>query len=55
LAFSENSCCSHRAGIRRQLARCGKLAAELKRNYVEAAIGKILGGNLLRILRQVLP
>jgi microsomal dipeptidase-like Zn-dependent dipeptidase len=32
------------------------LAAELKRrNYSEVAIGKILGDNLLRILRQVLP
>jgi hypothetical protein len=34
----------------------GNLAAELKRrNYPAVAIGKILGGNSLRILRQVLP
>jgi microsomal dipeptidase-like Zn-dependent dipeptidase len=32
------------------------LVAELKRrNYPEVAIGKILGGNLLRLMRQVLP
>ena len=43
-------------GHRRQLARWENLAAELKRrNYPEVAIGKILGGNLLQIMRQVLP
>jgi microsomal dipeptidase-like Zn-dependent dipeptidase len=32
------------------------LVAELKRrNYPEAAIGEILGGNLPQIMRQVLP
>jgi hypothetical protein len=32
------------------------LAGELRqRNYPEEAIGKILGGNLLGIMRQVLP
>jgi len=32
------------------------LAAEFRRrNYSEQAVGKILGGNLLRLLRAVLP
>jgi microsomal dipeptidase-like Zn-dependent dipeptidase len=44
-----------RAGIGANLLAGENLAAELKRrNYPEAAIGKILGGNLLRTLRQVL-
>jgi len=39
-----------------QLASWENLAADVKRrNYPEATIGKILGGNLLRIMRQVLP
>jgi hypothetical protein len=34
----------------------GKPGGELRqRNYPEEAIGKILGGNLLGIMRQVLP
>lgn len=45
-----------RAGIGANLLSGENLAAELeRRNYPEAAIGKILGGNLLRIMRQVLP
>ena len=45
-----------RAGIGANLLAEDNLAAELKRrNYPEEAIGKILGGNLLRVLRQVLP
>jgi membrane dipeptidase len=45
-----------RAGIGANLLDGQNLATELKRrNYPEAAIGKILGGNLLRIMRQVLP
>jgi hypothetical protein len=45
-----------RAGIGANLLDGQNLAAELKgRNYPEAAIGKILGGNLLRLMRQILP
>ena len=45
-----------RAGMGANLLAGENLAAELKRrNYPETAIGKILGGNLLRIMRQVLP
>jgi membrane dipeptidase len=45
-----------RAGIGANLLDGQNLAAELKgRNYPEAAIGKILGGNLLWLMRQVLP
>ena len=45
-----------RAGIGANLLAGENLAAELKRlNYSEVAIGKILGGNLLRLMRQVLP
>ena len=44
-----------RAGIGANLLAGKDLAAELKRqNYPEVAIGKILGGNLLRVMRQVL-
>ena len=47
---------SRRAGIGANLLDPENLTAELKqRNYSESAIGKVLGGNLLRILRQVLP
>jgi hypothetical protein len=47
---------SRRVGIGANLLVGKNLAAELKeRNYPEVAIGKILGGNLLRIMRQVLP
>jgi hypothetical protein len=39
-----------------QIVRPGKLAAEFKpRNYPEAGSGKILGGNLLTMLRNVHP
>ena len=45
-----------RAGIGANLLGGENLAAELKRrNYPEETISKILGGNLLRVLRQVLP
>ncbi len=45
-----------RAGIGVNLLAGENLAAEFRRrNYSEAAIGKILGGNLLRIICQVLP
>jgi len=45
-----------RGGIGAKLLAGENLSAELKRrNYPEAAIGEILGGNLLRIMRQVLP
>jgi hypothetical protein len=45
-----------RAGIGANLFAGENLAGEFKRrNYPEVAIGKILGRNLLRIMRQVLP
>jgi hypothetical protein len=45
-----------RAGIGANLLAGENLAAELKRrNYPEDAVNKILGGNLMRVLRQVLP
>jgi hypothetical protein len=45
-----------RAGIGANLLAGENLAAELKRrNYPEVAIGKTFGGNLPRVLRQVLP
>ena len=45
-----------RAGIGANLLDGENLGAELKqRKYSETAIGKILGGNLLRVLRDVLP
>jgi microsomal dipeptidase-like Zn-dependent dipeptidase len=44
-----------RAGIGANLFERENLAAELKRrNYPKAAIGKILGANLVRIMHQVL-
>ena len=45
-----------RNGIGAKLLDRENLAAELtKRNYSDAAVRKILGGNLLRVLRSVLP
>jgi membrane dipeptidase len=45
-----------RKGIGARLLDGDNLPAELaRRNYSEEAIGKILGGNLLRVMRQVLP
>ena len=45
-----------RNGIGVKLVDRENLAAELtKRNYSDAAVQKILGGNLLRVLRNVLP
>ena len=45
-----------RKGIGTRLLDGDNLPAELtRRNYSEEAIGKILGGNLLRVMRQVLP
>jgi membrane dipeptidase len=45
-----------RNGIGAKLLDSDNLAAELtRRNYSEDAIGKILGGNLLRVMRQLLP
>lgn len=45
-----------RGGIGVKLLDRENLAAEFqRRNYSEAAIGKILGGNLLRVMRAVLP
>ena len=45
-----------RNGIGAKLLDRENLAAELtKRNYSDAAVQKILGGNLLRVLRSVLP
>lgn len=45
-----------RNGIGAKLLDRENLAAELtKRNYSDAAVQKILGGNLLRVLRNVLP
>jgi hypothetical protein len=47
---------SKRAGIGANLLAGKNLPAELKRrNYPEVVIGKILGGNLLGIICQVLP
>jgi hypothetical protein len=44
-----------RGGIGAKLLDQENLPAELRRrNYSEDAIGKILGGNLLRVLRTVL-
>jgi membrane dipeptidase len=45
-----------RNGIGAKLLDSDNLAAELtRRNYSAEAVGKILGGNLLRVMRQVLP
>jgi membrane dipeptidase len=45
-----------RNGIGAKLLDGENLAAEFKRrNYSDDAIGKILGGNLMRVMRQVLP
>ena len=45
-----------RGGIGARLLDRENLAAEFKRrNYTDEAIGKILGGNMMRVLRRVLP
>jgi microsomal dipeptidase-like Zn-dependent dipeptidase len=45
-----------RTGLGAKLLDGDNLPAELRRrNYSEEAVGKILGGNLLRVMRQVLP
>ncbi len=45
-----------RGGIGAKLLDQDNLAAEFKRrNYSDEAIGKILGGNLMRVMRAVLP
>ena len=45
-----------RNGIGAGLLDAGNLPAELKRRgYSDEAAGKILGGNVVRVLRQVLP
>jgi len=45
-----------RNGIGAKLLDRDNLAAEFRRrNFSAEAIGKILGGNLMRVMRQVLP
>ena len=54
-AFGRNHRVYRQAGIGANLLTRKPDGGAQARNYPAVAIGKILGGNLLRVIRQVLP